>query len=95
MGEIGEIVCSNDFSRCFCVMASAMTLILRGLNTCLGTGAIAALEGVTWQMPSHAATTEVVTTNMNLILPIFPITSLGTGAIASKRALLGNRQVTR
>ncbi|MCT7966499.1 hypothetical protein NG799_09165 [Laspinema sp. D1] len=43
-------------------------------------------KGVTWHLPSHAATTEVVTTNMNPIFPIFPITSLGTGAIASKRA---------
>ncbi|WP_198017774.1 hypothetical protein [Oscillatoria acuminata] len=38
---MGEIVCSNDFSRYSSVMASAMTLPLLGLTTCLGTGAIA------------------------------------------------------
>ncbi len=52
MGEVGrmgrwgggEIVCSNDFSRCSRVMADAMTLTLSGLSTCLGTGAIACDE---------------------------------------------------
>jgi hypothetical protein len=38
---MGEIVCSNDFSRCFRVMADAMTRTLSALSTCLGTGAIA------------------------------------------------------
>ncbi|MCT7959006.1 hypothetical protein [Laspinema palackyanum] len=50
-----------------------MTPTMSGLSTCLGTGAIASLEGVTWQMPNNAETTEVVTTNMDPIHPIFPI----------------------
>ncbi|MCT7957558.1 hypothetical protein NG795_20050 [Laspinema sp. D3] len=43
-GEIRIHVCSNDFSRCYRVMADAMTLTLLGLSTCLGTGAIASFE---------------------------------------------------
>ncbi|WP_254567326.1 hypothetical protein [Oscillatoria sp. HE19RPO] len=31
-------VCSNDFSRCSRVMASAMTPTMSGLSACLGTG---------------------------------------------------------
>jgi hypothetical protein len=43
MGEMGRMVqvCSNDFSRCYRVMAYAMTLTLRGLSACLGTGCFA------------------------------------------------------
>ena len=39
MGRMGKIVRSNDFSRCFRVMAEAMTRTMRGLSACLETGA--------------------------------------------------------
>ncbi len=70
MGQIGEIVRSNNFSRCSSVMASAMTVTMSGLRSCWGTGELACLECVTWLTPCNPETTEVVTMKLFSILPI-------------------------
>ncbi|MGL5196864.1 MAG: hypothetical protein ACRC8Y_25010, partial [Chroococcales cyanobacterium] len=52
-GRMFVVVCSNDFSRCSRVMASAMTRAMSGLSAWEGTGGSA--DGcVTWRMPSNA-----------------------------------------
>ncbi|WP_254567390.1 hypothetical protein [Oscillatoria sp. HE19RPO] len=77
---------SNDFSRCLPVMAPAMTGI--------GSGGVDG--GVTWQMPSNAVTTEVVTTNsyIQTVLPVrsndfsryLPVMALAMTGIGSDTA---------
>ncbi len=64
MGRDGGDVCSNDFSRCLECHGVRHDTLHERLKCLFGDWMLGLHWGVTWRSPSHAVTTEVVTTNM-------------------------------